>query len=290
MRRRFGYCFFLSSTLALCAAMFTASARCEEGKEPNPIVPTDGVIKLFNGHNLDGLYTWLKDTKYEDPRKVFTVEDGMLHISGDGLGAVITKNAYKDYHLVVEFKWGERTWHNRKNSTRDSGCLVHCVGPDGAYGGIWPHSIEAQIIEGGTGDIILVRGTDPDGKPMPMSLTAEVTKDRDGETVWHKGGEKQTFHSGRINWYGRDPDWKDELGFRGKQDVESPVGQWTRMDVICHGGHIQIHVNGVPVNEGFDASPGAGKILIQTELAEIWVRRWELYPIGKAPAFEKKAN
>jgi len=269
----------LSAALLLPAAGFSADDDASE-----PVVPRDGVISLFNGKDLDGLYTYLKDTRYEDPRGVFTVEDGMLHISGDGLGAVITRKAYKNYHLVVEFKWGERTWANRKNSTRDSGCLVHCVGPDGAYGGIWPHSIEAQIIEGGTGDIILVRGTDPQGQPMPMSLSAEVAKDRDGETIWKKGNPRETFHSGRINWYGRDPDWKDVLGFRGEKDVESPVGEWTRMDVICDGGHIQIQVNGVLVNEGFDAEPSAGKILIQTELAEIWVRRWELYPLGKAPA------
>ena len=50
--------------------------------------PTDGVIRLFDGKSLDGLYTWLKDTKYEDPRQVFRVTDGMLHITGNGLGAV----------------------------------------------------------------------------------------------------------------------------------------------------------------------------------------------------------
>ena len=26
---------------------------------------------------------------------------------------------------------------------------------------------------------------------------------------WHKGGEKRVFNKGRVNWYGRDPDWKD---------------------------------------------------------------------------------
>lgn len=262
-----------------------AIIRPASADEPQPIVPGERV-PLFNGKNLDGLYTWLKDTKYEDPRKVFTVENGMLHISGDGLGAVITKNAYKNYHLVVEFKWGERTWGNRTRATRDSGCLVHCVGPDGAYGGIWPHSIEAQIIEGGMGDFILVRGTGPDGKPMPMSMTAEQTKDRDGERIWKKGAPKETFESGRLNWWGRDPDWKDEIGFRGKHDIDNTLTDWTRMDVVCDGGHIQILVNGVLVNEGFDALPSTGKILIQTELAELWVRRWELYPLGKAPVFE----
>ncbi|MAT15869.1 MAG: hypothetical protein CMJ46_11445 [Planctomyces sp.] len=252
----------------------------------NAISPEDQPIELFNGENLDGLYTWLKDTGHEDPRNVFRVTDGMLHITGDGLGAVLTEENYKDYHAIIEFKWGPRTWENRVDRTRDSGLLFHCVGPDNSYNNIWPNSIEAQIIEGGVGDVIVVRGKDPDGNPMPISVTAEVTEDRDGESVWHKGGERKVFQGGRINWYGRDPDWKDEIGFRGDQDVDSPVGEWTRMDVICEGDHVLIKVNGVTVNELFDVSPSAGRLLVQTELAELFVRRWELWPLGKAPEFD----
>ena len=152
-----------------------------------------------------------------------------------------------------------------------------------------PHregSIEAQIIEGGVGDILILTGKDPQsGKPLPVSLTVETTRDRDGERVWKKGGTRETLPGGRINWWGRDPDWKDVLGFRGKDDVESPDGQWTRMDVICDGGHILIKVNGVTVNEGFEAAPDYGKILVQTEMAEIFVRKMELWPLGKAPKY-----
>ena len=46
------------------------------------------MIKLFDGKTLGDCYTWLKDTKREDPRKVFTVSDGMIHISGDGYGGI----------------------------------------------------------------------------------------------------------------------------------------------------------------------------------------------------------
>jgi hypothetical protein len=271
---------FLAALLcAITQPLFAAEAKKEE-----PIRPTDGVIRLFNGKNLDDWTTWLRDAKHEDPRKVFTVEDGMLHVSGDGLGYIRTNKSYRDYHLVAEFKWGKRTWQDRKDRTKDSGVLVHCIGPDGGYGDTFMTSFEAQIIQGGVGDFIVVGGHDANKKQIAISLSAETTKDRDGEDVWHKGGEKKAFPGGRINWYGRDPDWKDELGFRGKNDVESPDGQWTRMDVICDGNRITIKVNGVVVNEGFDASHSAGQILIQTELAEIFFRRLELWPLGKAPS------
>lgn len=245
------------------------------------ISPKDKPIKLFNGKNLDGFYTWIQDTGYKDPRKVFTVKDGMIHVSGDGFGGLITKDEYRDYHLVIEFKWGERTWKTRKDRARDSGILVHCYGPDGSRGP-WMPSIEAQIIEGGVGDILVLSGKDPKtGKEYTTSLTAEITKDRDGEKVWKKGGERVTLTSGRINWWGRDVDWADKKGFRGKDDVESKFGEWTRMDVIANGGHLLYKVNGKVVNEGFDAKPDQGKILLQTELAELFVRRYELLPLSK---------
>jgi len=253
-----------------------------------PITPSAGPIDLLE-NNLSKLYTWLKPTKYEDPLNVYSFKDGVLQISGEAWGSLTSKDEYANYHMVMEFKWGERTWPNRKDRSRDSGILVHCIGPDGGFSGVWMASIEAQIIEGGTGDFLVLQGSNEDGSPVSPapSLSAEVGKDRKGATIWKKGGEKITISAGRINWYGRDPDWKDVLGFRGKEDVSSPSGQWTRFDVICDGGKITTVVNGIVVNEGFDAIPSAGKVLVQSEGAEMFVRRWELWPLGKAPEYKK---
>jgi hypothetical protein len=263
-----------------------AAEEKDQTAESVPISPRESVIKLFDGKSLNGFYTFLKDTKFEDPRQVFRVTDGMLHVTGDGLGCLTTNKEYRDYHLVLEFKWGPRTWGNRKMSTKDSGLLIHSVGADGGYGDTWMPSIEVQIIEGGMGDFILVAGNDKDGKPVPLSLTCEVDRDRNGQAIWKRGGRRETFdlnNRKRINWYGRDPDWEDKLGFRGKHDVDNPDGQWNRFDVICEGGHIQSYVNGTLVNEAFDASPTFGRIQLQAELAEIFFRRFELWPLGKGP-------
>ena len=115
------------------------------------------MITLFNGRDLTGLYTWMADTKYEDPRKVFTVHDGLLHISGDGYGYVATRAMYKNYRLIADFKWGPRTWGNRRNRTKDSGILVHCQPPDGSSGN-WMAGFEAQIIEEAAAASLLVVG------------------------------------------------------------------------------------------------------------------------------------
>ncbi|HBB74793.1 MAG TPA: DUF1080 domain-containing protein [Planctomycetaceae bacterium] len=246
--------------------------------------PVEGPVRLFNGRNLEHFYVWHKETKYADPQKVFTVADGVLRVSGEGFGGLITLDDWRDYHLVIEFMWGEKTWGNRVDRARDSGLLVHGWGPDGGFGDTWLASIEAQIIEGGVGDILVLTGADPlTGRAYPVALSAETTKDRDGETVWKRGSERQAFTKGRINWFGRDPDWKDAIGFRGKEDVESPFGEWTRMDVIADGDTLVYKVNGVVVNEAFDCLPSAGKILLQTEQAELLVRRLELWPLGSTP-------
>ncbi len=262
--------------IAIVLAFWTV-VRADDAEPIRPTAP----IQLFNGKNLDGLYTWLSDAKYEDPKKVFTVSDGVLHISGDGMGYVCTKQRYRDYHLVAEYRWGERTWADRKKAAKDSGIIVHCVDPDGSFYNVFMAGIETQVIQGGVGDFIVVTGKKADGTPIPVSLTANVTRDRDGETVWNKDGKRTVFSCGRINWYGRDVDWSDTLDVHGKLDLDSPGHEWTRLDVICEGGHILYKVNGTLANEAFDASPSSGKILFQSEGAEIDVRRLELLPLEK---------
>ncbi len=269
------------------AATDAKAVSADESDAPtSSISPTHEVIKLFNGENLDGLYTWLEDGKYDDPRQVFRVTDGLLHVTGDGFGGILTDQEYENYHMVIEFKWGEKTWHDRADAARDSGLLIHSSGADGGYDGKWMPAIEVQVIEGGVGDLIMVNGAGKDGEPVPIAMTCETSLDRDGEPIWQAGEPRQTFdknHYRRINWFGRDPDWQDKLGFRGQQDPDSPVGEWTRLDVIADGDHLRMYVNGTLVNEAFDTTPRRGKLQLQTELAEIFFRRWELWPIGEAP-------
>jgi len=78
----------------------------------------------------------------------------MIRISGEEWGCITTNEEYENYWLITEFKWGEKTFAPRLNNARDCGILLHSQGDDGASGGIWMHSIECQIIEGGTGYII----------------------------------------------------------------------------------------------------------------------------------------
>src|SRR5690554_5964105 len=184
-------------------------------------------VKLFNGKNLVGWYTFIKGRgRDKDPNKVFTVQNGMIVISGEEYGSITTNNEYQNYKLVVEFKWGGSTFEPRVEKARDSGILLHSIGEDGGYSGIWMHSIECQIIEGGTGDFIVVGdGTDK------FAISTTVAPEKvGGAYVYDPKGEEVRVNRGRINWYGRAPEWEDVIGFRGARDVENAVGEWNVLE------------------------------------------------------------
>jgi len=276
-----------SSALLLLVALSAGMVSKAAAEEVKAVVPKEP-ISLLTKNLKDYFYTWLADDRYEDPRGVFTVQpDGIVRISGDGFGGLVTKDEYKDYHLVLEYRWGTETFRSRKDRARDSGLLLHCKGPDGNFGGSkgnpgpWMTSIECQIIEGGVGDILVLQGKDEDGNTIEAAATCEVSRDRDGETVFTPGGEKKRFNRGRINWWGRDPDWKDVVGFRGPKDPDSPGQEWTTLEVFAKGDTLVYRVNGVVVNRATEVVPKQGKILLQTEGAEMFVRKYELRPLPK---------
>jgi hypothetical protein len=256
-----------------------------------PISPRDGPIVLFDGKDLRHFYTWTRDTRHEDPRGIFNVarDQGrpVIHITGDGYGGLITRNEYTNYRLVAEYRWGERTWGDRRDRARDSGILVHGIGPDGGstvqrVEGVspWLTSVEFQIIEGGVGDLLVLPGTDANGQPLDVGATVEVA-DRNGTLYWHKGGDPRRIARGRVNWLNKDPNSKGVLGFRGAADVDSPGKEWTRLECIADGDKLTFIVNGVVVNEASNVAPTAGKLQFQTEQAEIYFRSIELHPLKR---------
>lgn len=199
-------------------------------------------IQLFNGKDLSG---WTIHIRHhdkdvdprEDPKGIFQVKDGLLHISGEEFGCLTTEKEYENYKLSLEFKWGEKRYPPRENAKRDSGILVHVVGPEK----VWPRSLEYQIQEGDCGDFWMVDGGE---------LTVR--------------GERKTS--------GRAPKTRD---------AEKPHGEWNTAEMICDGGKITNILNGVVVNEGTDANPRRGRILLQSEGAEIFFRNIVLTPLEK---------
>ncbi len=233
--------------------LLTCSATAE-----TPGIPAHGpAVVLFDGTNLDQFETFSPSKGLNnDSDHIFTVEDGAIHVSGKEYGFVVTKREYADYYLTAEFKWGEGTYAPRAGKARDAGILYNVTGPFQ----IWPSSVEFQIQEGATGDIYLCNS---------FALTS-----KEGRRVIGKPGS----YVG-INRFGKGP-WKDETGYRDPEgDPEKAHGEWNQVELVVQGDHVKYYVNGKLVNEASETVVTKGKILFQSEGAEVYYRNIRLYPL-----------
>lgn len=227
------------------------------GADKPPIPPHGPAEVLFDGHGLTAFDSFLKTKGLNsDPEHVFTVEHRVIHISGKEMGYLITKEPFHDYYLRAEFKWGEGTYGERAGKARDSGILYNVQGEQK----VWPRSIEFQIVEGGTGDFWMTDGA---------ALTG-----RDGKRVTGPPGTAL-----KIDRFGKGP-WQNVAGYRDPVgEVERPHGKWNLLELVTEGNTVRQYVNGKLVNEGTDPFPKEGKILIQSEGAEVYFRKVVLYPL-----------
>ena len=225
---------------------------------------------LFNGTDLTGWTPFLTKRKSgEDPNGVFTVHDGMIHVSGAEWGGISTAGEFSDFHMSLEFKWGEKSHAPREERARDTGFLFHASGEDGDFAGIWLWAYEANIVEGGIGDFWLV-GNEEEG----YTASCDVTVSGDQRLFDPKNGETVTLtkHAqGPFRWSGFDLDWQDVKGFRGRNDIDVP-GQWTKLDVVAEGDRAAFYVNGLLVNRVTNLSRTHGRFQLQSEGAEVFYR------------------
>ncbi len=244
-----------SASIISVAVLWAASLAWAADKPP---IPKHGkAIALFNGHDLSGFDTVLRSHGINsDPDHVFTVENGVVHVSGKEFGYFVTQRSFHDYYLRAEFKWGEGTYAERAGQARDSGILYNIQGE----AKVWPRSIEFQIMEGGTGDFWMTDGA---------ALTG-----RDGVRVTGPPGAAK-----KIDRFGKGPS-QNVVGFRDPVgEVERPHGEWNQLELVTQGNTVRQYVNGKLVNEGTNPSPTEGKILFQSEGAEVYFRNMELSPL-----------
>ncbi len=236
---------------AVCSMLATLVGCHVNQPGPAPIV-------LFDGTSLSAFDTFLRTKGLNaDPEGVFRVQNGVVHVSGTEFGYFITKQSFRDYRLHAEFKWGEGTYGGRTGRSRDSGILYHVQGSNK----VWPRSLEIQIQEGATGDFW-------------MTDSAAVTG-RDGKRVIGPAGRALP-----IPRFGKGA-WRDVLGYRDPNgDVERPHGEWNDIEIVVRADTTRHYVNGKLVNEGTQLFPSDGKIVFQSEGAEIFFRNIVVYPFN----------
>lgn len=266
-----------------------------------------GFRPLWNGRDLEGWTTWLgrphrsadvdvprgPDGEYvgpigegRDPRGVFTVVldrgERLLRISGELFGAITTRDEFANYHLVVEWRWGQQRWPPRERDKRDGGVLIHATGPHGASGPNrnWMRSVECQIQEGDCGDLWSVGGVATKTRAVP------ATTDRGAPALrYDPRGPIVEVPIGRTD---REPRVLRSV------NAERPSGEWNTTDVLTVGANATFRVNGKRVMDVLDARVPdergnwrpltRGKLQLQSEGAEMYVRRVEIRPLARLPA------
>jgi hypothetical protein len=131
--------------LVVISTVTTAQTKAKKSKSKKADQTEN--IQLFNGKDLGNWVFCLKD-KTVDPASVFTVQNGLIHISGNPFGYMRTKDTYSDYRLHVEWRW--------PSEATNSGVFVHGQIPDT----IWLKCVECQLMAGNAGDFVCMNGAD----------------------------------------------------------------------------------------------------------------------------------
>ncbi len=240
-----------------------------------------GWTQLFNGKDLTGWDTWLRppdmvgyvDSTHsesiglnKDPLHIFTINNGILRITGEVWGAITSKKSYSNYHLRFETKWGDLKYYPKDTALRDAGLLFHCTGPLDFAFKAWMKSVEFQIEESNIGDYYDVSG----GKPeIPVSEGRsplnEKVEQYDALAPLKREGLWRVHRSGNF---------------------ESPHGEWTRSELVARHADAVFIVNGFVVNrlynifrEDIKRQSTGGKLQFQSEGAEHFFRRIDIRPL-----------
>jgi hypothetical protein len=217
-----------------------------------------------------------------DPLKVFNVVqvDGApaIFITGQVFGCVATTESFKNFHLRLQFKWGQKKWPPRENDPRDSGVLYFSIGKPGEQSQNWMVSQECQIQERDCGDFWKIGPTIIDIPARPGG--------KDGRHVYDPKSNLIRFGMDR-------PAGTNCAKF---PDNEKPTGEWNTIEVFGYNGNSVHVVNGAVVmrlfnskiiQNGKEEPLDAGKIQLQSECAEVYYRNIEIMPLTKMPAIMK---
>jgi hypothetical protein len=194
-------------------------------------------IDLFNGKDLSN-WNFVVDKNAANPKDVFKVGDGVIHIVGTPFGYMYTKERYDDFKLHVEWRWpnGEAT---------NSGIFMF-VNPDKKSNPdfVWPNGIECQLAAGKAGDFVLLNGSDLKEFVLPA------------------GAKRPAF----------------PVVPKHHKTVEMAVGEWNTADISCKDGNITVFINGKFMNKGSNSLHSSGHIALQSEGKDIEFRNVRLTP------------
>ena len=261
---------------------------------------------IWNERNLDEWTIWLRapaptshvpglpknpDGKYaeplgaRDPLGVFTVvqHEGRpaIRVSGEVFGELRSRQSLQNYHLRLQFKWGQKKWppRHKPETPRDSGLLYHVHAEPGAEGRVWARSTELQIQERDVGDlyavgsVVFVRAALRRGTG---DATTKAVFDYDPKAAWRPCGQLPGSDGRCVK----------------QPDSEKPTGEWNTIELVCFGEDSYHVVNGkvvmrlnrtTRIDTPRPQVVTAGPIILQSEGAELFYRDIAVRAIDAVP-------
>jgi putative membrane-bound dehydrogenase-like protein len=200
--------------------------------------------------------------------------EGPLKVASKVYGQMRSKAVYGDFHLVLEYKWTDKTAGPRETKARRAAIVVDAGAETPATG------VGVLLQEGRLGDIGVVGRPQTEHAQKVPVFESELLANASGERFWASGKPRQQVMDGFVHWLKHDPKWLDRKGFRGVDDLESPIGEWNRLEVLVSQGTLQCIANGVKVNEARGIAAAQRHVALNVTGAELVVRRFELHPPG----------
>ena len=285
-------------TLFVCITLFFFSACKQEKWIPIYEVEKELRFKNYLGipdssiKNLDlpkdSLGNYTSGLGYEDPLEVFSIiqegEENLIRISGQVIGGLILKDSLSDYHLKLQFKWGDIKWGWMQGRPKDGGVLYHQgKGPirhelqihEGDVGSYWERQVKRGIPSRLTTDL---PEAIQEARPY---LAPYVSTLRDTMRVFDPEAEVHQFE-GKDEW---------QIVMASPYN-ENPAGEWNTLEVICWKNHAVHIVNGkvnlVLLNSMYKENDAwvpltSGRLTLQSEGAEIFFREIYYREVNQTP-------
>ena len=289
----------LAAAFALPALAATAAPT---GQPLAVMGPANAWQPLFNGTDLTGWESFIgkplaksnvpgaeKDAKgnytkvlglNNDPLHCFTVVtvDGApaIRVSGEGTGALGTKENFSNYHLRFQFKWGEKNYAAKPTDKtprpKGGGMIYHAHGDFGALNGIWMNALQYQLCEGSCAAFIIQGDSTGLIKTRAGGNPKKPVYDPAGQPTLISLAVPECFLP---------------------ENFEKPAGEWNTFEIIALGdkvihvlnGHVVARVENLRKGAGEKAEPlTSGHIQLQMESAEEFFRNIEIRSIDAIPA------
>jgi hypothetical protein len=214
-----------------------------------------------------------------DPLNVYSIvtenSKPAIHVSGQVFGTLTFNEEFENYHIKLEFKWGQKKWEPRLKMVRDAGLLYHGFGQQGSTERNWHPAQECQIQEGDTGDYW------PTG-----DVTIDIPAVKSDTSDWW-------FY--RQNAPLRTQIFSKKMSERRvitDLEKEKPHGEWNTVEVICWGDS-SIHIvngnvvmrlyNSRKIENGKSLPLTKGTIALQSEGAELFYRNIKIKQLKNIP-------